>query len=541
MWNIVDGYKQSIRIGLTPLDEREAEEQLSRMAVPLFVEDARPVSAGIILRGYAEALLMVAASTVIGLVMAPRWGTSAVDLLYLPPVLGAAVLSGLRPALVAALASALCYNFFFTAPHHTFRIHNPADVVTVIILFLVAAVTSQLAASIRQQARVAAAHAARNATIAGLARRLLSCSTESQIAETACRLLSEIFRCNAILLSGQPPQVLAGFPAGCPLTPSDLAAAALVLETGEPAGRGAPRMDPADWQFHAVKSATAVLAAMGLARDDGVCPVQAEQRPLLENLLDQIALALERARLEAGMREVESLRERDRLRSALLSSVGHDLRTPLTAIIAAAAELRRRGPDDDGLCELVASESSKLERYISNLLDMARIEAGMVKLKAEPVDLVDSVSAALKDVRPNLEGRFVEVDLWPKLPLVRADPQLLHHCLINLLDNAGRYSDSSSAIRVTGEMDHGDVLLTIADEGAGVSHANGELVDMFTSISGSDRKGGAGLGLAIVKAFAEAMGATVTAANRPDRKGAALTIRFPARMTLDEMSAADAE
>ncbi len=145
---------------------------------------------------------MVAGSTLLGLAMAPRWGTAAVDLLYLPAVLGAAVLGGRWPALFAALASALAYNFFFTAPHHTFRIQDPADVVTVIVLFMVAVVASQLAASVRRQARIAAAHAARNATIAGLARRLLSCTSEQEIADVVVSELGSLFECNAVLVRG---------------------------------------------------------------------------------------------------------------------------------------------------------------------------------------------------------------------------------------------------------------------------------------------------------------------------------------------------
>lgn len=492
------------------------------------------------LRGHAEALLLVAASTLIGLVMAPRWGNSAIDLLYLPAVLAAAVRAGLRPALLAALASALAYNFFFTAPHYTFRIHDPADVLTVVILFLVAVVTSQLAASIRRQAQLAAAHAARNATIAGLARRLLSCSSEKEIAQVACGELSGLFGCNAVLLAGRPePEILASAPGLAPLTPSDVAAAALVLETGKAAGRGISQSDLAEWQFHPVRAESAVLAAMGLARDDGSLPVSAENLPLLENLLDQVALALERARLEAEMRQVAGLRERDRLRSALLSSVGHDLRTPLTAIIAAAGELRRSRSGEEALLGTLSSEAAKLERYISNLLDMARIEAGAVTLKSEPVDLVDTVAAALKDVRPTLEGHEVDVDLPQDLPLVRADPQLLHHCLINLLDNAGRHSGPGAPIRVRGRVEGGNLLLSIEDEGPGFTGRDRPL-ETFASISGSDRKGGAGLGLAIVKAFVEAMGADVTAGDAETGTGASFTICFPARLTL-ATAEADAE
>ena len=247
------------------------------------------------IQAYAGALAMVADSTLVGLWIAPRWGTAAVDMIYLPAVLAAAALWGIGPGLVAGIAAALAYNFFFTAPFHTFRIDRVTDVVTVVILLMVALVTSRLAAGIREQARLAAAHATRNATIAGFARRLLSCSTEDQIAATASEELHALFGCNAALVSGLPePRIITVVPPGSRLTPSDVAAAALTLQTGESAGRATPQIQPAEWQFHAVSSEGTHIAAVGLARDDGAPPVDEDQQLLLANLLDQLALALER-------------------------------------------------------------------------------------------------------------------------------------------------------------------------------------------------------------------------------------------------------
>gem|GEM_PF-747632 len=324
-------------------------------------------SAAARLGGYAEASLMVAASTLVGLAVAPRWGNSAVDLLYLPAVLGAAVTAGLGPALFAALISALAYNFFFTAPHLTFRIQNPNDVVTVLVLFGVAMVASQLAASVRKQARLARAHAARNATIAGLARRLLTCTTKFEIAEVSSHELGQVFECNATLVGGVPePRALSG---SVRFAPNDLAVAALVLDKGERAGRSVDRAATTEWQFHPVRSGSAVIAAMGLARDDGAPPVRADQLPLLDNLLDQVALALERGRLEEEAREFARLRERDQVRSVLLSTIAQDLKPPLQAIAEAAAELRRSGSGDKALISLVGMEASKTQRYLANLLD----------------------------------------------------------------------------------------------------------------------------------------------------------------------------
>jgi len=357
------GIKIPCGFGFGALDDGGREAQLERM-----VGTSARRSGAAQLRGYVEALLMVAGSTLIGLALAPRWGNAAVDLLYLPAVLGAAVFAGLGPALFAALASALAYNFFFTAPHFTFRIDNPNDLVTVVVLFAVALVTSQLAASVRRQARVAEAHAARNATIAGLARRLLACTSEREIGAVGTAEIGAVFECNTVLVSGADAHPVAGAPESARLTPADAAVAALVLESGERAGRGVDRAVPTEWQFHPVRSGAAVIAAMGLARDDGAPPVRADQLQLLDNLLDQVALALERGRLESEAHEFARVRERDQVRSALLSSIGQDLSPRLKAIGDAVRALRREGAGDKALVSLVGSEAASVERYLTNLL-----------------------------------------------------------------------------------------------------------------------------------------------------------------------------
>jgi two-component system sensor histidine kinase KdpD len=339
------------------------------------------------LRGYAEAALLVAASTLAGLLIAPRWGNSAVDLLYLPTVLAVAVRAGFGPAVAAAISSAFAYNYFFTAPYHTLRIHSPADILTVVVLFLVALVTSRLAARMRRQAQLAQAHAERNATIAGLARRLLSGTSESEIAEVAVTELARLFECNAILLADQPrPRILAAQPASIQLTPGDIAAAATVIASGEATGRGLSGVTTVEWQFHPVRSEAAVLAAIGLARDDGLPPVDSDQLPLLSSLLDQIALALERARLESEAREFAAVRVRDRERSVLLSSIGQDMRPRLKAIEEAVGELKRAGSADKALVSAIGTEAVKLDRYIADLVELGpvsdeqSIETGNVKI-----------------------------------------------------------------------------------------------------------------------------------------------------------------
>jgi len=324
-----------------------------------------------LVRPYAETLAMVAASTFVGMIVAPRWGNSAVDLLYLPAVLAAAGFYGLAPGVLAATASALAFNYYFTAPFRTFHVNSPEDVATIIFLFLVALVTSQLAARMRSEARSAEASASRNATIAGLARRLLSASGNEQIGQIACRELARLFDCNTVLMAGQPePQLVAAKPSHMLLTPSDVASAAWAMEAGKPVGRGADAASTTEWVFYPVRSDAAVIAAIGLARDDGTRPVPPGELDLLDNLVDQVALALERSRLEGEARDFAAMRERDRTRSALLSTIGQDIGPHLSAITGAVAGLMRGGEGQKSLLSTLGSEAGKLQRYLSNLLDL---------------------------------------------------------------------------------------------------------------------------------------------------------------------------
>lgn len=337
----------------------------------LLSHQRRELGAVGLVRPYAETLVMVAASTLAGMLIAPRWGNSAVDLLYLPTVLAAAGFYGLVPGVLAATVSALAFNYFFTEPFHTFHINSPEDVATVIFLFLVALVTSQLAARMRASAQAAESSAARNATIAGLARYLLSTSGDDQIGQVACRELGRLFDCNAVLMTGRPePRIAAARPSQIVLTPSDIAAAAWAIEAGKPVGRGADAAATTEWVFYPVRSGSAVLAAVGLARDDGTRPVPASQLDLLDNLVDQVALALERARLEGEASEFAAVRERDRVRSALLSTIGQDIGPHLSAMATAVAGLMRSGDGDKGLLSTIGSEAGKLQRYLADLLNL---------------------------------------------------------------------------------------------------------------------------------------------------------------------------
>ena len=323
--------------------------------------------------GLVFGLLGIAFATIAGQLIAVRWGTAPVVLLYLVPVLAAAIYGGLWLSLAASVLATLAYNFFFTAPVHTFAITSPADVVTVLALLAVAVVTSSLAGSLREQTRLADAHANRNATIAGFAGRLLSCVDEAEIYSVTASELSRLFGCKAVVVTGsEEPYVAASLPEAAALSPADLAAASQAMATGLPAGRGVrATANIADWQFHPLRSANGFNVAVGLARGDGGPAIGKEQGELLESLLDQAALALARSRAEGEARTLAALHERDRMRDALLASIGEDFKPGLNAIAAGVRSLRRAGVADKDVVASVGAEAARLDRVIDTLVDLA--------------------------------------------------------------------------------------------------------------------------------------------------------------------------
>jgi two-component system sensor histidine kinase KdpD len=255
--------------------------------------------------------------------------------------------------------------------------------------------------------------------------------------------------------------------------------------------------------------------------------VRADQLPFLLSLLDQAGLALERIALAEEMADLAHVRERDRLRHALLSSVSHDLRTPLTTILGSLAQIRAMSPEQEDQLAETRAEAERLHRFVANLLDMVRIEAGALHRKIEPVDLAEAVASALHDLGTALHGRPVNVEIAADLPFVLVDPQLFHHCLINLIENAAKYGDPGTGITVRAHRDPQGLTLFVEDEGPGIPAGQAQRIfETFARIEGSDRKGGTGLGLAIVKGFAEAMGLGVSASDRADGRGASFAIRF---------------
>lgn len=481
-------------------------------------------------REYFISLGLVALVTLVGAVLFSAGNITNVGLLFLLPVMVAATRYGLRVGVVTGLVSSLAYNFFFIPPTHTFTIQDPQNILTVLVLLGVAIVGSQLAARVRDQALLARRSAAQNSALAGFARQLSAISEEEELARLLCGEVHRLLGVHSLLLlpEGSDLTLRAAVPPDVRLETIELAAARWTFEHNQAAGRGADTLTASEWLFHPLAAGGRVLGVFGIARADAGAPVRSDQLPLLRSLLDQAGLAFERVALVSEMASVTQIKERDRLRATLLSSISHDLRTPLTTILGMLAEIVPADAEQARQLHEARGEAERLNRFVANLLDMVRIETGALHQSIEPVDLAEAVTAAVHDMRRALHGHGVRIDVPPDLPLVMVDPQLFHHCLINLLENAAKYGAADVPIRVMARRRPGGVALSVLDEGPGIPPGEERRIfETFARIEGSDRKGGTGLGLAIVKGFAEAMGLSVRASNREDRRGACFELSFP--------------
>lgn len=478
---------------------------------------------------------LVAVTVLLGLLVEPLVGYGAVDLLFLLPVIVAATLFGLRRGLTTTILSALAYNFFFIPPIHAFTIADPRNVITLVMLAAVAVVASQLAGQQKARATIGTRQARDNAAVAAFGQRLASLSGAEETAEAVTSELAGLLGVQTILLarSGTGLCLLAATPPGNMLDAIDEASASWAFDKGVPAGCFTDTLTASDWQFHPLKTAVGTLAVLGISDPEGANPLPSDRALLFTTAIGQAALAWERIQLEADARAVGELRSRDELRSTLLASIGHDLRTPLTAVVGAVEALHRDGVRNPAM-DMLRQETRRLARFFADLIDMTRVEANALVPQMQPIDLTDAVSAALSDLGTELADHQVTVDVAPDLPLVQTDPRLLHHMLINLLSNAATYTPAGTQVAVKAEAGDQDALvLSIADDGPGLPpELANRVFERFQKGDVSDRTGGTGLGLAIVKGFGDALGIETQASNRPEG-GASFRLIFPQALLVD--------
>ncbi|HWA88721.1 MAG TPA: sensor histidine kinase KdpD [Rhizomicrobium sp.] len=489
---------------------------------------------------YAWSVLAVAATVAVAWVfnafVAPALGS--VGMLFLVPVLLSAIWFGLRPALMTAFVSVMAYNYFFLPPLYTFTIADPNNWLSFAVLLLVAITAANLASSVRAQAHLAAARAAVTGEMYQFTGKLAAIARLDDILWAAAFQIASMLKSNVVILLPDPKtkrlEIRTGYPPEDELDAQDLAAAMWCWERGTATGRNAETLPGAKRLFLPMRTGQGLVGVIGLLSQDGHGILAPDERRLLDSLLDQTALAIERSQLVERVDEAQVRAEADKLRVAILSSLSHDLRTPLASILGSATSLLSSNGIYDAeqtreLLSTIRDEAERLDRFVGNLLDMSRLEAGALGVKRETVQVHDLVEAALKRLSRRLSGHRIASDLPEDLPLVSVDPVLLEQALVNVLDNAAKYAPAGSLIRIGAVAADARVVLTIEDEGPGIPPEDlSRIFDKFHRAKAADRRvAGTGLGLAVARGFVEAFGGTLVAANRASGMGAVLTVALP--------------
>ncbi len=502
---------------------------------------ARQAGAGLRPRPLAGGVLAVAASLAVALLLHEVLGVTSVALVLLLGVLGAAVRFGLAASLLACLLSALSYNFFFLPPLYTFTVADPENVLTLGVFVVVAVVASNLAARTRAQALTAQNRTRVTAELYGFSRKLAGAVSLDDVLWATAHQVALMLRLRVVLLlpGAEGLAVQAGFPPEDRLEEADLAAATWAWSHDRPAGRGADTLPGARRLFLPMRTGRGAVGVLGLDRDEPGPLLTPDQSRLLDALSDQAALAIERVNLARDVDQARLAAESDRLHAALLTSISHDLRTPLASILGCATSLEGQGAALDeaqraAMLGTIREEAERLNRFIGNLLDMTRLESGSLApgLRdggGELADLSDVAGAVLRRAAPILAAHRVRVSLPEDLPMLAIDMVLFEQVLFNLLDNAAKYSPPNTQVELRAWRDGEEVRVQVRDEGDGIPEPELERVfEKFHRGRGADGgRAGTGLGLAICRGFVEAMRGTIRASNRPDRRGAAFTITLP--------------
>jgi two-component system sensor histidine kinase KdpD len=487
--------------------------------------------------GYLWAAGIVAIAGGVAFAIDRVFPVESLSLVFLVAVLIVAIRHGLWPSIFASLLSFFAYNFFFTEPRLTIHIAEQ-EVVLTLFLFLAAAIlTGNLASRLRAQAEAQRSIVRRTANLYAFSRKIAAAASFDDIVWAAVHHVASTLQCRSLVLAPGDDGALAiagGYPPEDRLDARDWGAARWAWEHGEAAGWSSVTLPSSTWLFLPLKTAQGPQALLGVSFEAGK-RLDPEDRRVLDALVDQVAIAIERARLTTDIEESRVLSETERLRAALLSSVSHDLRTPLVSIIGSASRLIEAGDavGRDGRMQLAATirdQGERLNRYVQNLLDMTRISYGALPLNKEWVEPRGLVGRAVRQLKDELHEFKVRVDVPLTLPAIKVDPTLLEQTLVNVLDNATKYAPRGSEIVITAERSGEAVRIAVEDEGPGIAEADRERIfDMFYRVRAGDGDSkGTGLGLAIARGILDAHGGSIRALSRPDgRSGTRIEIQLP--------------
>ncbi|NNM64577.1 MAG: DUF4118 domain-containing protein, partial [Burkholderiales bacterium] len=498
---------------------------------------------GALWRRYLPALLISGAITLLASPLRSYFDLSNTVMLFMLGVVAVALRFGRGPAALAAIVNVLAFDFFYVPPRFSFAVSDVQYIFTFGVMLGVGLLIGHLTSHLHFQAKVAGQRERRTHDLYELSRELSGALTADQVAEIGERVVQASFRCRAsLLLLGLDDslQPAAGTTPGTAL-PFDAELARWCLQRGEPAGQGTDTLPGAPLFYLPLKAPMRVRGVLVMDPGDTRLSAIPELRRLLETCATQIAIALERIHFVSVAQDTLLAMQAERMRNSLLSALSHDLRTPLTSLVGAtevlASRLAAAGTPQPATVNAallhaqaltIMQQARRLARMVDDLLDMARLQSGQVTLRHDWQSVEELVGSALRAVdAAQLAQHPMHIDLPADFPLVRADAVLLERVLVNLLDNALKFTPPGTPLGVRAQVQGAEALLTVWDQGPGLAHGRERAVfEKFTRGEPESPIPGVGLGLAICRVIVEAHGGTITAANQP-QGGAAFSVRLP--------------
>jgi two-component system, OmpR family, sensor histidine kinase KdpD len=459
------------------------------------------------------------------------------SMIFLVGVLACSSWRGTRSAVLAAVLSFLAYNFFFIDPVQTMTIARPHELFALLIFLVVATLTGSLTGRIRAQARAALAQTRVIEAQASFSRKLAAASTEDDVLWATVTQVHAMLGGKAMLLVVEGTELVAraAWPPDELADPAEMTAARWALDKAEAAGWRTGTLPNIRFRFQPLTTSRRVVAVLGFEPPQRDAPLAAEEETKLDALVEQAAIALDRALLVREAVKAAALQENENIRDALLASLSHDLRTPLAAITGSVSTLQQRGQalpeaQQQDLLQTIGQEAGRLNRFVTNLLEMSRIESGAIKVKRDWVDVGDAIRTAAERCAKAHAGRSPRISLAPDLKFIRGDQDLLGQVVFNLLDNAQKYAEAGE-VTVHARNEADQVLISVTDEGPGIKAADlDRIFEKFYRGGGTDRrKPGTGLGLSICRGLIQAMGGSIIAESpAARRRGTRMVVRLPA-------------
>jgi two-component system sensor histidine kinase KdpD len=458
-------------------------------------------------------------------------------------LLGIVILSasqGILACVTACVLNVLAFDFFFTLPRFEFYVYDYRFYIIFTVMLVVGLVIGNLNVRMKIQTRLARLRERRTEALYSLSRELASTHRIDELLETAMKHISEVFDSSSLVfLPDKRRRLKAGVGSATDfsLEPKEIEVAQWAYDSGQMAGKGTDTLPNAQALYVPLLASGEPVGVLGVKSrlpDRLFIP---EQLHLLEAFAQQTAMGVLGDKLVEEKQQVQVEMEKEKLRSSLLSSISHDLRTPLATIKGAIGALLESGENMGAairkdFLENVHDETGRLERLVTNLLEMTRLEAGAIEPKKEPNDPLDIIGMAVGRIEKRMEGRKLEMNIPPDMPLVPMDGLLIGQVITNLLDNALKYTPEGSPLEISSWIDKDLWVAQVSDKGPGVPEQDlPRLFNKFYQNPLKEKKGGSGLGLAICKGIIDIHGGTLTAENRPDG-GMSFRLSLPLEMAI---------